>query len=44
MENVRTTARPAVWLMFGIILVALNLRPSMAAVGPCCRPYAATLH
>lgn len=34
MENVRTTTRPAVWLMFGIILVALNLRPSMAAVGP----------
>ncbi len=34
MENVRTTTRLAVWLMFGIILVALNLRPSMAAVGP----------
>lgn len=34
MENLRTTTRPAVWLMFGIILVALNLRPSMAAVGP----------
>ncbi len=34
MENLRTTARPAVWLMFAIILVALNLRPSMAAVGP----------
>lgn len=34
MENVRTTARPAFWLMFAIILVALNLRPSMAAVGP----------
>lgn len=34
MENVRTTARPAVWLMLGIILVALNLRPSMAAIGP----------
>jgi len=34
MENVRATTRPAVWLMFGIILVALNLRPSMAAVGP----------
>ncbi|QAX83892.1 MFS transporter [Pseudomonas sp. DTU12.3] len=34
MENVRTTTRPAVWLMFAIILVALNLRPSMAAVGP----------
>lgn len=26
--------RPAAWLMFAIILVALNLRPSMAAVGP----------
>lgn len=34
MENVRVTARPAVWLMLGIVLVALNLRPSMAAVGP----------
>ncbi|MCU0093254.1 cyanate transporter [Pseudomonas koreensis] len=34
MENVRATARPAAWLMLGIILVALNLRPSMAAVGP----------
>lgn len=34
MENVRTTARPALWLMVSIILVALNLRPSMAAVGP----------
>lgn len=34
MENVRATSRPAFWLMFGIILVALNLRPSMAAVGP----------
>ncbi|MCU1770402.1 cyanate transporter [Pseudomonas sp. 13B_3.2_Bac1] len=34
MENVRATSRPAVWLMIGIILVALNLRPSMAAVGP----------
>ena len=34
MENVRATTRPAVWLMSGIILVALNLRPSMAAVGP----------
>ncbi|UVL47497.1 cyanate transporter [Pseudomonas moraviensis] len=26
--------RPAAWLIFAIILVALNLRPSMAAVGP----------
>ncbi|MFZ3282467.1 cyanate transporter [Pseudomonas sp.] len=34
MENVRATARPAVWLMLAISLVALNLRPSMAAVGP----------
>ncbi len=34
MENVRTTARPALWLMLAIILVALNLRPSMAAIGP----------
>ncbi|MBC3775018.1 cyanate transporter [Pseudomonas sp. SWRI99] len=34
METVRTTARPAVWLMLAIMLVALNLRPSMAAVGP----------
>lgn len=34
MKNVRTTARPAVWLMLAIMLVALNLRPSMAAIGP----------
>ncbi|MEB0047301.1 MULTISPECIES: cyanate transporter [unclassified Pseudomonas] len=34
MENVRATSRPAVWLMLSIMLVALNLRPSMAAVGP----------
>ena len=34
MENVRATSRPALWLMFSIMLVALNLRPSMAAVGP----------
>ncbi|PKH22132.1 MFS transporter [Pseudomonas sp. 43NM1] len=34
MENVRATTRPALWLMISIILVALNLRPSMAAVGP----------
>lgn len=34
MENLRATARSAVWLMFAIILVGLNLRPSMAAVGP----------
>jgi cyanate permease len=29
MENTRATARPALWLMFSIVLVALNLRPSM---------------
>ncbi|MDF9905684.1 UNVERIFIED_ORG: CP family cyanate transporter-like MFS transporter [Pseudomonas reinekei] len=34
MENTRATTRPALWLMFSIALVALNLRPSMAAVGP----------
>ncbi|UVK99983.1 cyanate transporter [Pseudomonas sp. B21-048] len=34
MENVRPISRPALWLMFSIVLVALNLRPSMAAVGP----------
>ncbi len=34
MENVRATTRPAVWLMLSVVLVALNLRPSMAAVGP----------
>lgn len=34
MENIRATSRPALWLMFSIMLVALNLRPSMAAVGP----------
>ncbi|QVW24730.1 cyanate transporter [Pseudomonas hormoni] len=34
MENVRATSRPALLLMVSIILVALNLRPSMAAVGP----------
>lgn len=34
MENPRATARPAAWLMFAIIVVGLNLRPSMAAVGP----------
>ncbi|MNZ28750.1 putative transporter YycB [compost metagenome] len=38
MENVRTTPRTtprtALWLMIAVILVALNLRPSMAAVGP----------
>lgn len=34
MENVRATSRPAFWLMVSTMLVALNLRPSMAAVGP----------
>ena len=34
MENVRATSRPALWLIFSFVLVALNLRPSMAAVGP----------
>ncbi|PMY67208.1 MULTISPECIES: cyanate transporter [Pseudomonas] len=34
MENVRATTRPVFWLMLSVTLVALNLRPSMAAVGP----------
>lgn len=34
MENVRTSSTHAVWLLVSIVLVALNLRPSMAAVGP----------
>ena len=34
MENIRTSSTHAVWLMVSIVLVALNLRPSMAAVGP----------
>lgn len=34
MENVRANSRPALWLMASVVLVALNLRPSMAAVGP----------
>lgn len=34
MENIRTLSRPALLLMCTIMLVALNLRPSMAAVGP----------
>lgn len=34
MENVRTSSTHAGWLMVSIVLVALNLRPSMAAVGP----------
>lgn len=34
MENVRANPPTAVWLMISVVLVALNLRPSMAAVGP----------
>lgn len=34
MQTAHATTRPAVGLMLAIILVALNLRPSMAAVGP----------
>ncbi|MGV8919965.1 MAG: cyanate transporter [Pseudomonas sp.] len=37
MENARVTTpqhTQALWLMVSVILVALNLRPSMAAVGP----------
>ena len=34
METVQTKPTTAVWLMISVVLVALNLRPSMAAVGP----------
>jgi len=34
MQTAHATTRPAVGMMLAIILVALNLRPSMAAVGP----------
>ncbi|KAF1033664.1 MAG: putative transporter YycB [Pseudomonas sp.] len=34
MENLHTKPATAVWLMLSVVLVALNLRPSMAAVGP----------
>ncbi|WP_339548074.1 cyanate transporter [Pseudomonas sp. RA_35y_Pfl2_P32] len=34
MQTVRATTRPAIWLMLAVVLVALNLRPSMAAIGP----------
>ncbi|NWA25846.1 cyanate transporter [Pseudomonas gingeri] len=34
MENVRASSTHAAWLMVSVVLVALNLRPSMAAVGP----------
>ncbi|WP_397449230.1 cyanate transporter [Pseudomonas sp. NA-150] len=37
MENTRVTTPPltnTLWLMASIVLIALNLRPSMAAIGP----------
>ncbi len=34
MEKIRVSRNQHGWLMIGIILVALNLRPSMAAIGP----------
>ena len=34
MENTRVTSNHGFWLMGAVVLVALNLRPSMAAVGP----------
>ncbi len=34
MENVHAKPTTAVWLMISVVLVALNLCPSMAAVGP----------
>ncbi|WP_338480061.1 cyanate transporter [Pseudomonas trivialis] len=34
MQNVQTKPSTAVWLMISVVLIALNLRPSMAAVGP----------
>ncbi|NVZ68523.1 CynX/NimT family MFS transporter [Pseudomonas costantinii] len=34
MENVHAKPTTAIWLMISVVLVALNLRPSMAAVGP----------
>lgn len=34
MENVRASSTHAAWLMVSVVLVALNLRPSMAAIGP----------
>jgi CP family cyanate transporter-like MFS transporter len=34
MENIRAKPTTALWLMISVVLVALNLRPSMAAVGP----------
>ncbi|MBT1258898.1 cyanate transporter [Pseudomonas sp. VS40] len=34
METVHTKPTTALWLMISVVLVALNLRPSMAAIGP----------
>lgn len=34
METVHAKPATALWLMISVVLVALNLRPSMAAVGP----------
>ncbi|MFO2466494.1 cyanate transporter [Pseudomonas sp. 15FMM2] len=34
MENVHAKPATAFWLMISVVLVALNLRPSMAAIGP----------
>ncbi len=34
MQNVHAKPTTALWLMISVVLVALNLRPSMAAVGP----------
>lgn len=34
MENIRTSSLNATWFMLAVVLVALNLRPSMAAIGP----------
>ncbi|MFL1502742.1 cyanate transporter [Pseudomonas sp. O64] len=34
MENVHAKPTTAIWLMISVVLVALNLRPSMAAIGP----------
>lgn len=34
MENIRATSTNATWFMLSVVLVALNLRPSMAAIGP----------
>ena len=34
METVHAKPTTALWLMISVVLVALNLRPSMAAIGP----------